>query len=482
MKKIYVMLLMICAVCAFTACSDDDEKKPEIPVSGVKIPATAELGSEVTIGGTGFSAESKIFLRDEAGKATEATVKTYTKVDLIFIVPATLAEGTYTIVLKQDDEWDLPTKITIIPKRPIADYEVPTQIEPGKITKFVGTGFADDCELYLESEAGVQTKIEKTNTDYGVKFTLPEDFALGFYTLYVKQGRMWDFGTVEVVTPGPKPVKAIEIKTCYTDKNGNYLMVPDDEGNPTSEISQEISEMAFTYDDDGRIITIESADENWTYDYSEENKIKGSTTGKDWGGEYTKNIVYTLSNGVAQTFTQAKTYTGADAETQDYTFNHTDGYLTGMTGIIYGCEMDGDNAKSITYLDYDLMSGEEISVDANFSYATKFTNNTAGIDLMALLSARFGFADREVRLLGIAGKYPAQLPGKIVIPKSIDWNGDGSDVEDLTEEYSLTYQGNAKGQLDQVKIVRTDEKSSHELRYDIDGNIYYQTYIYTLIY
>ena len=42
MKKIRIMMLMICSICAFTACSDDDDPTPQNPVSNVRIPATAE--------------------------------------------------------------------------------------------------------------------------------------------------------------------------------------------------------------------------------------------------------------------------------------------------------------------------------------------------------------------------------------------------------------------------------------------------------
>ena len=35
MKKIRIMMLMICSICAFTACSDDDDPTPQNPVSNV---------------------------------------------------------------------------------------------------------------------------------------------------------------------------------------------------------------------------------------------------------------------------------------------------------------------------------------------------------------------------------------------------------------------------------------------------------------
>ena len=49
MKKIWCMLLMICSVCAFSACSDDDDKQKDIaggdkecPVTEIKMPDSSE--------------------------------------------------------------------------------------------------------------------------------------------------------------------------------------------------------------------------------------------------------------------------------------------------------------------------------------------------------------------------------------------------------------------------------------------------------
>lgn len=45
-------MLMVCTVIGtFTACSSDDDgdPTPQLPVSGVSIPATAEVGGEVIL-------------------------------------------------------------------------------------------------------------------------------------------------------------------------------------------------------------------------------------------------------------------------------------------------------------------------------------------------------------------------------------------------------------------------------------------------
>ncbi len=72
MKKIWCMLLMICSVCAFSACSDDDDKQKDIaggdkecPVTEIKVPDSAETGETVTITGKGFVTTAKLTLQNE---------------------------------------------------------------------------------------------------------------------------------------------------------------------------------------------------------------------------------------------------------------------------------------------------------------------------------------------------------------------------------------------------------------------------------
>ncbi len=65
-------MLMICSICAFTACSDDDDPTPQNPVSNVRIPATAEIGTEIIVSGTGFASTAQFTFK---GTASSADVK-----------------------------------------------------------------------------------------------------------------------------------------------------------------------------------------------------------------------------------------------------------------------------------------------------------------------------------------------------------------------------------------------------------------------
>ena len=48
MKKMISMMLMLCAIITFSACSSDDDG-PSNPVSNQVVPSSAKIGSEVTV-------------------------------------------------------------------------------------------------------------------------------------------------------------------------------------------------------------------------------------------------------------------------------------------------------------------------------------------------------------------------------------------------------------------------------------------------
>lgn len=54
MKKLISMMLMLCAIITFSACSSDDDG-PSNPVSNAVVPTSAKIGAEVTVQGSGFA-------------------------------------------------------------------------------------------------------------------------------------------------------------------------------------------------------------------------------------------------------------------------------------------------------------------------------------------------------------------------------------------------------------------------------------------
>lgn len=121
MKKIWLMLLVICSVCAFSACSDDDEKKEEekvCPVTNIVVPETAEVGETITITGEGFDTTAKFKLQNEAEEKVDMETAFVSDKEVSCVIPVVEA-GEYKVILSQDSEdWDIEKTIEIsVPER-----------------------------------------------------------------------------------------------------------------------------------------------------------------------------------------------------------------------------------------------------------------------------------------------------------------------------------------------------------------------------
>lgn len=440
MKKIYLMLLLICTACAFTACSDDDDEiTTGNPVKEIKVPVLVAAGSDVTVNGKGFTDQSKIFLRDEDGETMEMTVRSFTKADLTFAVPETLTTGNYTVVLKQDGEWELRL-IYITAKMPITDYKVPAEAIIGDTLKIVGAGFEDSPQIYLETSADTPEKIKMDNVkpvEGGLHIPIPDNFAKGSYVLYVYQNEQyWPLGDVRLIEPVLKPLSMITIVNFYEEDNGTY---------------------EITWNDEGRIKELNK----WKIDYSEANKVVMTMHADQygWSENYDATTIYNLTGGVAENGTNKATYDEEGEhyeEESNYAMEYTgDGYLNWMTAheIVYGEPLDtkntytteGDLITALEFFDMDMWANRK----CEFDYSERsFPNTTEGIDLFALISEKLSLPDFNLRLLGIAGKHSAQLPGKITV-YYLDEEGNPEEDPDI---YQLYYEHNAKGQLTKVTM------------------------------
>ena len=132
MKKIWLMWLMVCAVCTFSACSDDDDPIPQNPVTEVKMPATAEIGTEINVSGKGFTNGAQLYLKDTEGEETKVDGVEFSASGAIFKVPMSLQAGEYTLVLLQSGRWELG-KITLTPASlPVVGLDVTAEGLIGK--------------------------------------------------------------------------------------------------------------------------------------------------------------------------------------------------------------------------------------------------------------------------------------------------------------------------------------------------------------
>lgn len=437
MKKLYYLLLMACTVFAFSACSDDDDNGdnlPKNPVTDYSVPAQGEIGGDVTIKGTGYTADSKIFLKD-AKAEKEMTVKTHSAVDLVFTVSNTLTAGNYTVVLHQaGGTWDLGT-IALIAANPVKDFEiVEKSVKAGETVNVKGTGWSTDCQIYLLDAASVSTDVENIQTtSTGIQFTIPASVNPGTYTVMLKQSGDWPLGTIEVAAEGPKKLSVVD----YVDSDGDGY------------------KLELFYNTDGKIDSIHRSNDDrldmgWKLSYSE-TVLTIIISGTDGSGEPAngKNV-FNLENGVVKSSTSTET---------DVTVN----YNWTMNGKNYLERIenmdDADTYAEYTYADNDNLTYSEynegfILTDINFEYETNgiVENNLAGIDGMAFILNSFGYPDFVARLLGIAGKFSPNLPSGCTEdsawgPYSIKYEKSGDliskidliDEEDVHYTYTLTY-------------------------------------------
>lgn len=203
MKKIWFMMLMICAVGVFMACSsDDDEQMVVNPVSGVSVPATGKIGNEVIIRGTGFTASDISIYLENTEKDRFKMEASFNNAGASFSVPFTVAVGTYSVVLVQGtSEWVLGTITLNGADNPVMALLMPdTFVAPGTEVLLGGNGYeaGDKLELLLENATPIEISAI-TITDSGLQFTVPVTCTEGEYVVNLVRGvSSWELGKMTV--------------------------------------------------------------------------------------------------------------------------------------------------------------------------------------------------------------------------------------------------------------------------------------------
>lgn len=165
MKKLWLLLLAAGAMTFAPACSDDDDNGPSCPVA-CTVPATAEIGSELTITGQGFDAAAEIALRDDSGVESKLENPQITATSYTGTVPLTLTPGSYTVVLYQEGIWELGSvQLTMAADKdcPVLSITVPETIRLNEELEIAGAGFTSDMQILLENTAD-QSRKELTVT------------------------------------------------------------------------------------------------------------------------------------------------------------------------------------------------------------------------------------------------------------------------------------------------------------------------------
>lgn len=360
MKKIWMMLLMVSAVFAFSACSDDDDnKEPQNPVSITSMPKEAKIGEEFIINGTGFTTSGIILYLEDSEKERTKVDADFSNAGATFMIPA-VTSGTFEIILTQGgNEWSLGNIAIEMAANPIMTPSVPEEvIYVGHEVILGGTGYEDTDAISLKQEEGEAIVIsEVTVTANGLQFTLPKDFAAGEYTVTLVRGvQSWVLpGTLNVQKE--KRIKSIsidgiqpmEFKMSYNDNN-QLLSIEMEEGivwnftytgnkittdacylTDEDVAYKEITSIEFELDSDGKIIKstetnpYDDTEDNNLWSYSSNNLTSIVNEGKWYEGLNILNIQYEANNIISI----------GDFEEIKYSYETTINAIPGTPNIAY---------------------------------------------------------------------------------------------------------------------------------------------------
>lgn len=372
MKKLISMMLMLCAIITFSACSSDDDG-PSNPVSNQVVPSSAKIGSEVTIQGNGFASGQTIYLQPEQGAEVNANAK-MTSNGATFTIPYTMTPGKVNVVLKvANDSFTLGSMNLLAADNPISTLSLPAEMGLGQEVTLAGIGFAQGDKIVVGDK-----NIDATVTTDGVKFTVPADLAEGEYAVSLVRGSAsWELGKVYAYQQ--RQVESITI----TDNAMLDMYAP------------------MLGLEEGKLVV--------NFAYNEDGSLKGisSNGGVEWAFEYSGKTITTMSlfSGTPFTYTiddqgRIISSTGYDMYGDEvaYTWNYdADGYLV---SVKKNGAADNDDANLLnTYTDGNL-SAYTMSLTNGLATDKSIRTCPNTIEPLYLLNAFGWMQTREDLFLG----------------------------------------------------------------------------------
>ncbi len=343
MKKIWLLMLMVCTMGVFTACSDDDngDKTPVNPITNCSVPSTAEIGTEVTVRGEGFDATvAKLILKDSENKETVIQNPSFTSSGAIFSIPMSLNEGKYTVILNQNGTWELG-KITLTPASlPVTDLNIAEVGGIGKSLTIGGNGFNQTAEVYLENESGTRTQLTVTDRSSGLTCTVPTTAAKGDYKLILKQnGGEWTL-TDKITLTVVKRLKSVKQRSESTMSGEGMIMTGVTEiGWEIRNSNQQISAFAQTMymsqkvvdEESGEVLQEDEGDMESVYNVSiVGNKYSFVNAPENEGAFDPFNL--TLTDGIVTSSSIER----SNGHSGDYTWKYDNGYFQGLFNVTSG--------------------------------------------------------------------------------------------------------------------------------------------------
>lgn len=330
MKKLISMMLMLCAIITFSACSSDDDG-PSNPVSNQVVPSSAKIGSEVTVQGNGFASGQTIYLQPEQGAEVNANAK-MTSNGATFTIPYTMTPGKVNVVLKvANDSFTLGSMNLLAADNPISTLSLPADMAIGQEVTIAGIGFAQGDKIVVGDKT-----IDATVTTDGAKFSVPADLADGEYAVSLVRGNStWELGKVYAYQQ--RQVESITITdnamlTMYAPmlglEEGKLILnfAYNEDGSLKAISSNGAVEWAFEYS--GKTITTKNLyDQPIAYTIDDQGRII-SSTGYDMYGDA---VAYTWNYDANGYLVSVKKNGAADNDDANLLNTYTDGNLSAYT-------------------------------------------------------------------------------------------------------------------------------------------------------
>ena len=398
MKKLISMMLMLCAIITFSACSSDDDG-PSNPVSNAVVPTSAKIGAEVTVQGSGFASGQTLYLQPEQGAEVNTNAK-MTSNGATFTIPYTLTPGKVNVVLKvANDSFTLGSMNLLAADNPISTLSLPAEMGLGQEVTLAGIGFAQGDKIVVGDK-----NIDATVTADGVKFTVPADLAEGEYAVSLVRGSAsWELGKVYAYQQ--RQVESITI----TDNAMLDMYAP------------------MLGLEEGKLVV--------NFAYNEDGSLKGisSNGGVEWAFEYSGKTITTMSlfSGTPFTYTiddqgRIISSTGYDMYGDEvaYTWNYdADGYLV---SVKKNGAADNDDANLLnTYTDGNL-SAYTLSLANGLTTDKSIRTCPNTVEPLYLLNAFGWMQTREDLFLGFLlnrnVKVSTYVPSQLIAAE-LDENG-----------------------------------------------------------
>ena len=434
MKKLISMMLMLCAIVTFSACSSDDEG-PTNPVTNPVVPTSAKIGAEVTVQGSGFATGQTLLLQPAEGEAVNVNARMSTN-GATFTVPYTMTVGKVSVVLKNgNDIWTLGSINLLAADNPISAMVLPEEMAIGKEATIAGLGFADGDKIVLGDAA--DKAIAGTATADGLKFTVPADQAEGEYTVSLVRGASsWQLAQtyvyqprqIESITISEHPMlgayasmlglegSVLTLNLAYNNdgslsgvtSNSNLNWEVAYEGKTVTVTGSMSAPLVYTLDDQNRVVacTAQGVEYVWSYDangYLVSVKPEGAADDSElaFGFTYTEGNMSAYNMGeFTNSFSTDKAVRVCPNTVEPIILHNCFGYLFGRDDLFFGALLSR-NVKISAYVPSQF-GAADMDMDGSlvtnpFAIEKSFADNALTIKTSgAMLSGAQGLAANTV--------------------------------------------------------------------------------------